>query len=79
MSARLQPDGTRILTASYDGTARLWDAVTGRAIASSGATTACVSGRLQLRRTRIVTASYDRTARIWDAATGEEIAVLRGH
>jgi WD40 repeat protein len=29
-SARFNPDGTRIVTASWDGTARVWDAGTGR-------------------------------------------------
>jgi hypothetical protein len=30
--AEFSPDGTRLVTASYDGTARLWDARTGAAI-----------------------------------------------
>jgi tetratricopeptide (TPR) repeat protein len=66
------PDGRRILTASDDGTARVWDAVTGRPVFpplrhSRRVTYAAFSadGR------RIVTASYDQTARVWDAATGQ--------
>jgi WD40 repeat protein len=32
-SAAFSPDGTRIVTASYDGTARIWDAATAKEIA----------------------------------------------
>ena len=77
-SRRLQPDGSRIVTASEDKTARIWDAATGREICGlRGHRT--VIRRLQPDGSRIVTASADKTARIWDAATAKEIAVLRGH
>ena len=33
MSAAFSPDGTRIVTASDDKTARIWDAATGKEIA----------------------------------------------
>ena len=32
-SAAFSPDGSRIVSASFDGTARIWDAATGREIA----------------------------------------------
>ena len=34
MSAAFSPDGARILTASADKTAKLWDAASGKLIAS---------------------------------------------
>jgi WD40 repeat protein len=77
-SAAFSPDGTRVVTASQDKTARIWDAATGKAIIvlrdHEGAVN---SGAFSPDGTRVVTASEDRTARIWDAATGEAIAVLR--
>jgi len=74
------PDGTRIVTASYDKTARIWDARTGAQLAVlSGHEDRVYSAAYSPDGTRIVTASGDRTARIWDARTGAQLAVLSGH
>src|SRR5262249_8067630 len=79
-SAAFSPDGSRIVTASHDGTARAWDTATGKEIAVlRGHESAVYSAAFSPDGSRIVTASSDGTARIWDAATGKEIAVLRGH
>src|SRR5947208_4715 len=79
-SALYSPDGTRIVTASSDRTARLWDATSGAEIAVLRGHEGYVwSAAFSPDRTRIVTASEDKTARLWDAASGAEVAVLRGH
>ena len=80
-SAAFSPDGSRIVTASGDKTARIWDAATGKEIAvlRGHDDASCISAAFSPDGSRIVTASEDNTARIWDAATGKEIAVLRGH
>jgi hypothetical protein len=79
-SAAFSPDGSRIVTASFDQTARIWDATTAKEIALlRGHANAVYSGTFSPDGSRIVTASQDNTARIWDAATAKEIAVLRGH
>jgi eukaryotic-like serine/threonine-protein kinase len=79
-SAAYSPDGTRIVTASRDKTARTWDARTGVQLAVlSGHDDRVNSAKYSPDGTRIVTASYDGTARIWDARTGAQLAVLSGH
>ena len=79
-SAAFSPDGSRIVTASADKTARIWDAATAKEIAVlRGHDDSVNSAAFSPDGSRIVTASADKTARIWDAATAKEIAVLRGH
>ena len=79
-SAAFSPDGTRIVTASADGTARLWDAASGAEIAVlQRASECCALRRLLARRHAHRDCLGDSTARLWDAASGAEIAVLSGH
>ena len=79
-SAAFSPDGSRIVTASGDKTARIWDAASAKEIAVlRGHDNPVTSAAFSPDGSRIVTASWDKTARIWDAATAKEIAVLRGH
>ena len=79
-SAQFSPDGKRIVTASWDHTARLWDAVTGQEVAVlRGHADAVTEAHFSPDGKYIVTASDDNVARVWDAATGQEVAVLRGH
>jgi WD40 repeat protein len=64
-SCAFSPDGKRIVTASFDGTARLWDAETGALLMMlEGHIDAVVSCVFSPDGKRIVTASYDRTARL---------------
>jgi hypothetical protein len=79
-SGAFSPNGTRVVTASDDKTARLWDAVTGKEIAIlRGHDNSVNSATFSPDGARVVTASDDKTARLWDAVTGKEIAILRGH
>ena len=79
-SAAFSPDGQRIVTASADSTARLWDAENGQQLrVLSGHTGRVASAAFSPDGRRIVTASYDKTARLWDAASGEPLRVLSGH
>jgi WD40 repeat protein len=67
-SAAFSPDGSRIVTASRDGTVRIWDAATAREIAVlRGHDGSVISAAFSPDGLRIVTASGDETARMWDA------------
>ncbi len=79
-SAAFSPDGQRIVTASYDQTARVWNAATGQQLAKlEGHTGSVDSAAFSPDGQRIVTASGDQTARVWNAATGQQLAKLEGH
>ena len=78
-NAEFSPDGTRIVTASMDRSARVWDARSGVQIATLSGDRGFHSASYSPDGTRIVTSSDDKTARIWDARTGAQITVLSGH
>ena len=81
-SASFSPDGTKIVTASDDGTAIIWDAKTGQALQTLSGHTHTYdvnSASFSPDRTKIVTASDDDTAIIWDAETGQQLQTLSGH
>ena len=78
--AAFSSDGSRVVTASRDNTARLWDAKSGVALATlSGHTGWVNSAEFSPDGNLIVTASDDHTARLWDARTGAPRATLLGH
>jgi hypothetical protein len=63
-SAGFSPDGTRVVTASADHTARVWDAATGEPVTSPLVHQAMVqSAAFSPDSTCVVTASWDGTAR----------------
>ena len=80
VSAVFSPDGKRVVTASWDNTARLWDGMTGapvgRPMKHEGRVRSAIfspDGK------RIVTASDDNTARLWDGLTGAPIGQPMEH
>jgi WD40 repeat protein len=83
-------NGKRLVTASYDGTARVWDAEIGKSIGQplEGSLTATWFNLEEQRflatfspdGTRIVAASDDKTVRLWDGETGKLVGEpLAGH
>ncbi len=76
VSSSFSPDGKRVVTASYDDTARIWDAETGKELRIlTGHKGNVVSASFSPDGKRVVTASSDDTARIWDVETGKELRV----
>jgi WD40 repeat protein len=79
----LSPDGTRLATASNDGTAMIWDLTAGpplganRVRATLSGHTDWLWGAAYSPDGRLVaTASADGTARVWDAETGAALLQL---
>jgi len=70
-TAAFSGDGTRVVTASSDDTARIWDAESGKEIAVlKGHDRQVSSAAFSGDGKRVVTASWDGTVRIWDAESG---------
>ena len=79
-SAAFTMDGRRVVTASDDDTARVWDAENGNQLV-------VLQGHNELVRfaafspdgRQVITASADNTARVWEAGSGKLSALLQGH
>jgi WD40 repeat protein len=72
------PDGRRVASASADGTARIWDAATGRTLGilrGHRSRVSTVSWSADSKR--LITGSNDETARTWDATTFRQLSVMR--
>jgi eukaryotic-like serine/threonine-protein kinase len=72
--------GRRLVSTSYDGTARIWDVETGAQLQVLRAHEALVSdAAFSLDGARVVTASHDGTLRVWSSSSGALLDTLRGH
>jgi WD40 repeat protein len=70
-------DGKKIVTASGDHSAGLWNALTGSEIAFLEHDDWVGSAAISRRGDRVATGSDDCTARVWDAVTGKMLAIVR--
>ena len=78
-STGFSPDGQRIITTSFDKSARIWEVATGGQIMMlHGHTDAVSSASFSPDGRHILTSSLDKTARIWDALTGRPTLLLSG-
>ena len=78
-SVAVSSDGTRLASASDDGTVKVWDAATGLELLSFATEHRGISIfglAFSPDGARIATASDDQTAKVWDAATGQQLLVI---
>ncbi len=79
-SASFSPDGSRVVTASGDQTAKVWDAQSGAEVLTlKGHIGYVSSASFSPDGSRIVTGSYDNTAKVWDAKSGAQVLTFKGH
>jgi WD40 repeat protein len=79
-SARFVRGGDEILTSAGDGTARLWDAATGRHEQTFSAGVAFLfDATLSPDGAMVVAGGADGSLRFWDAATGRQLWTLPVH
>ena len=74
LSVAFDPIGKRVVTASQDRTARIWEAASGAPLAVlKGHEGAVFSAAFSSDGRRVVTGSFDKTLRLWDAETGRQL------
>jgi hypothetical protein len=79
-SVAFSPDGSRIVTGSWDRMAKVWDARSATPpLDLKGHTGQVSSAAFSPEGSRIVTGSQDLTARVWDAPSGAPLLDLKGH
>ncbi|KAF8735858.1 hypothetical protein AX14_001364 [Amanita brunnescens Koide BX004] len=81
-SVACSPDGSKIVSGSWDGTIRIWDASTGIEMLPPlrGHDGPINSVAFSPYGSKIVSGSGGKTIRVWDASTGiEMLPPLRGH
>ncbi|KAJ6276546.1 WD40-repeat-containing domain protein [Bipolaris maydis] len=79
-SVAFSHDSTRLASASWDSTVKIWDASNGTCLHTlDGHSSAVESVAFSHDSTRIASASWDKTVKIWDASSGMCVHTLEGH
>ena len=67
------PDGRLVLTGSQDSTARLWQAATGKPLATLSGHTGTITTVAFSPNGQVLTGSSDSTARLWEALATQSL------
>lgn len=80
-SASFSPDGQLVVTGSWDNSAKVWDAQTGRVVRklAGGHHGFVNTAKFSPNGKYVLTASDDGTAKLWDHQTGEVVKTFEGH
>jgi WD40 repeat protein len=74
------PDGRRVVSASFDGTLKVWDLESGRVLATlMGHASGVIACAITADGERVVSTSSDRTLKAWDVERECALITLRGH
>ncbi|KAH0579473.1 hypothetical protein H2248_002332 [Termitomyces sp. 'cryptogamus'] len=80
MSVAFSPDGTHIVSGSWDKTICVWDSSTrAKVLQLTGHTSGVYSVAFSPDGTHIVSGSWDKTICVWDSSNGAELLQLTGH
>jgi len=72
--AAFSPNGTEVVTASRDGTARIWDVATGRQLVELPAQYIVYAAQFSANGAEVMTANDGGQVTIWDAASGKMLS-----
>jgi WD40 repeat protein/serine/threonine protein kinase len=79
-AAEFSPDGSRVVTASQDGTARVWNTVSGEPVTPPLRHKGAVNyARISPDGQYVITVGAEPYAQVWNAATGEPVTPPLSH